>query len=768
MNRIAITIIGAAAVSAGLTAAASSAVTGQTEKTENTPVADEVPDSVAIPTYDELDEVVVVGARPVVKTDGATTTYSVDDDPSSTGMTLLDMLRKVPMVSVDGEDNIRLKGEQNFKILVNGKEDPTLSANASQILKMMPANAVSRIEVITEPGAKYDAEGTGGVINLITISNQSQDGYSVGLDANFSNRFAGASGNVRVKTGNVTIGANVDYANGRMFNTRNYADNTTIYKDPQTGMPISILTGHSDQNSKFDFLGAGLKMSWDMTPSDLVTVNLNFNRVKGDVSGFTDRSHMNEAIVGADGSVTEGRRLWSYASDLTGGMTNVSTTAMASYQHSFPGDRNDLVISYQFSYGRNLLDAFTHMVESENYAGVPWTRNYSLNINREHTAQIDYTNNFNSSKHLLETGAKLIIRRNGDDSYMAFGPEQESVVGSDADRTDMTQLQDVGAVYASYTGNFGPVSAKGGLRYEHTRMGNRYHMGELEDFTRNLNDVVPNAAVSYSFSPTENLRLAYQMRISRPTISQVSPYVFAPMPFEKQMGNPDLKSEHSNNVSLTYSNFAGVIGGNIGVEYNQVDNMISDYVFIDNGVRVSTYGNIGHKRSGALNGFLMWTIIPRMSLSLNGRVEYLSLKSVSPDYSNHGWQGNWGANWNYMLTSGWSFTAFGGHGTRNLNLQGYHSGWHYYGIGVTKSLLKDQSLKIGVTANNFLEKEQKYPSFQSTHEADIKRVWCTKNWNLGINISWNFGNLRQDIKKTSVDIVNDDQSKASNGSFGNS
>ncbi|MBP7181111.1 MAG: TonB-dependent receptor, partial [Dysgonomonadaceae bacterium] len=130
----------------------------------------------------QLDEISVVAQKPLVKVDIDKLVYSAKDDPEATTSNVLDMLRKVPMVTVDGEDNIQLKGSSNYKIYLNGKPSNMISSNPSQVLKSMPANNVKDIEVITEPGAKYDAEGVGGIINIIT-DKRSDDGYSGSVGA---------------------------------------------------------------------------------------------------------------------------------------------------------------------------------------------------------------------------------------------------------------------------------------------------------------------------------------------------------------------------------------------------------------------------------------------------------------------------------------------------------------------------------------------------------------------------------------------------------
>lgn len=737
----------------------------ETEPETPTEMTEAEADSIANSVYGDLDEVVVTGLRPVVSSDGATTTYNVSEDPGSAGTTLLDMLRKVPMVSVDAEDKITLKGESNFKILVNGKEDPTLSANASQIFKMMPASAISKIEVITEPGAKYDAEGTGGIINLVTATVQSQDGYNIGISGYGNNRMSGGSVNARAKHGNITVGGNIDYANGRYAPQKMNSDEESIYLDEQSGAATTILAHDTKQKTAFDYIGGGIKLSWEPTSADLFSIDASVTRVSGNIKDAIDHTAMHEAINEGDAERTRGGKIWEQYSDINGGLKNLSTTAMGSYQHNFPGNKNYLAISYQFSYGTNKLDTDTRMREQSGIHTMPIVLNHSLNINREHTVQADYTNDFNSEHHLLETGIKGIFRRNSAFGTMMRGESEENLVYDRDNAANLSQIQDIKAIYASYTGIFGNINTKAGVRYEQTRMGNRYHIGEMSDFTRNLNDIVPNAAVSYSFGPAQNLRLAYQMRISRPTAEQINPFTIAISNYIDMQGNPDLKSEHNNNVSLTYSQFGGVIGGNIGLEYSQTNNAITNYVAMKGNRMVRTYGNMGKKQSGAINGFLAWTIIPRMSATINGRAEYVKLKSESPYYNNHGWQGNFTVSWNYMLLSGWGFSAYGGMSTERIQLQGHNSGYHYYGLAANKKLLRDKSLTVGVSLNNFLEKDQTFKMKYDTHNVRTMSTTTVTNWNIGVNLSWNFGNLNSDVKRTSVSIVNDDKSSTGGNSI---
>ena len=158
-----------------------------------------------------LKGVEVVAQKPLVKAEMDKVTYSMEDDPDAKTNSTLEMLRKVPLVTVDGEDNIKVNGSSNFKVHVNGKPNSMMSNNPKEVLKSLPANSVKSIEVITDPGAKYDAEGIGGILNIITITGSSMQGYTVSLNAGVNNQGynAGAYGTVQV--GKLTVTGNYSY-----------------------------------------------------------------------------------------------------------------------------------------------------------------------------------------------------------------------------------------------------------------------------------------------------------------------------------------------------------------------------------------------------------------------------------------------------------------------------------------------------------------------------------------------------------------------------
>ncbi len=712
---------------------------------------EETTDSIAS-LYDELDEFVITAHKDVIKSDGARLTYDLEQDDTSKGQSLLDALRKVPMVTVDGQDNIYIKGSQNFKIYVNGKEDPMLSANASKVLKAMPAEAVSKIEVITEPGAKYDAEGTAGILNLVTERKQSKEGYTGSLSASFGAQNIGLSAYGRIKRNKVTADASINYADNSLQKQSSYQRQETINEDSDTQYrQISEM----DQSFAFGYIGANVNLSWEPSDKDLISAGGDITDINADVRKL---DMVNRSFSRAG----EGTSLSRQA--INGTMKNLGASGNLSYRRLLSESGQSLTAAYRFSYGRNPWDLdYANTVEYGDLSLPAVQKNLSSTYQREHTVTADYVNPLAEGRHRIEAGVKGIFRRNSLSVRQLSGLTKETLEINEDGLTG--QIQDVYAIYAAYNGTYDKWALTGGIRYEHTHMGLDIRKGESEDFRRDFGDAVPNAAVTYMFGPAANLRLAYQMRISRPAINQLNPTQFRLTQTFAQVGNPDLESERYNSLTLTYSNYGPVLGGNIAIGYSQSNNTIENYSYFDDGVWFDTYGNFGRNRKGEISGFLNWNINADMSLSVNGSVNYTSITSDKAGLSNSGWNGNYGASYNYRGPWKMKYTLYGGQSTGTVNLQGSWGGWYYYGLGVSRSFLKDDALTVAVNAGNFLTKYTVWKGHTSTASQYSRTTSRNRSWNLGITLSWNFGHLNDQVKKTDANLDNDD-SKSTGGKGG--
>lgn len=704
--------------------------------------------------YDDLEELVITAKKEVIKSDGAKLTYDLEQDDTSKGKTLLDALRKVPMVTVDGQDQIYIKGDGNFKIYVNGKEDPMLTANYKTVFKSMPAESVARIEVITEPGAKYDAEGTAGILNLVTERKQTKEGYTGSASLSGSTQNIAASLYGRMRYDKVTADANVNYANNHLQGQHQFNHIEIINHRATKGYrQVSDM----DQNLSFDFLGAGVNLSWEPTENDLFSFGSNVNWITAGINKLDTRINM----FSRDGTLE-----WSTLQKIGGTMKKLGSSGNLSYRRTLGRDGHYLTGAYRFNFGKNIFDLdYENSVEYGEYAVVPFERNRNHTYQREHTATIDYTNSIQDGKHVFEAGGKGVFRRNSALTYHAAGSAPDAMQSIGDDTGGIRQIQDVYAGYITYTGTFGKTVATGGLRYEHTYMGLDFISHSQPDFRRHLNDIVPNAAVTYMFSPASNLRAAYQMRISRPSAEQMNPTMFRLTQNYAKIGNPDLESERYNSVSLTYSNFGPVLGGNISVSYSQANNAIEEYTYLENEVATETYGNFGKNRRTEVTAFLNWNINRKMAVSVNGSVNYTDIRAGKENLHNSGWNGNYGLNWNYTGPWNMKYSVYGGHSTGAVQLQGGFGGWHYYGLSVKKSFLKEDALSVTLNAGNFLTKYTYFKSWTNTPEFSTKGRHKNRQWNVGLTISWNFGHLQDQVKKTDANLENND-TKTTGGKSG--
>lgn len=712
--------------------------------------------SADLPGYQELDELVIEADRPIMQTNGAKLTYNVDEDPAADSSNALDILKKVPQVSVDGDGNVRLNGSGAFKFQVNGVDNPMLKQYADKILQAMPASSIVKIEVVTEPGAKEDAEGVAGIINIITERTRQQDGYSGTLTLQGGPRNLTPSLYGVMKKDKFMMSANVNYQWG--FGPQRGEQNmTTEYLD---GNERGTLLSNVGQRMRHHFTGGNLNMSWEPNAKNLFTAGFDYFFLDGNIYSLYGSTQRFDQT---------GNPLWSFSQDGSATMKMLNLSATASYRHNFKLEgKNYLILSYLFNFGNGVLTLDRSYYNLKDYSPqYPVEEQKSTSYNRGHTIQADYANDFGSEHHLLEVGAKGIFRHNTALASYRYGMTLESLLDFPYLNSDILQPQNIYAGYASYTGSFGSFGVTGGLRYEHTMMGITDYTDPSKTFRNRLNDWVPNAALTWNFSPASNLRLSYQMRISRPSIDQVNPFELAFTPYEVRTGNPDLTSERNHIVALKYSAFGRVLGGTVGLEYNLADNAISSYTYLSerNGVNTlfTSYANIGRKQDVALTGFFNWSIISHMNLSFNGRLAYNTLKAPAEKLSNKGWSGNIGANWSYVVADVYKFSAYGAWFSRTLSVQGYSSGFYYYGFSAARDFLADKSLTLSVSANNFLQKGMTFKSHTATPQVVNESVGKNLSaWNVGISLSWRFGSLTDRVKHTGVELKNDDINSSSN------
>lgn len=724
----------------------------------------------------ELKGVEVVAQKPLVKVDVDKIEYNIEDDPDSKSNSILEMLRKVPLVTVDGEDNVQVNGSSSFKIHVNGKPNNMMSNNPKEVLKSMPANSIKYIEVITSPGAKYDAEGVGGILNIVTVGG-GFEGYTATFRGSVSNNDAGAGGYAMVKQGKLTVSANYNYNHGSR--PRSYSDS---YRENYTSDTEKYLESESSSKSKGDFQYGNLEASYEIDTLRLLTVAFGMygSTDKSNGDGFTTMYGANHQDV-----------TYSYRTDNYGKSSWYSVNGNIDYQRTSKKNKQRMItFSYKINSQPQTSNSYNEYLDifPEDNKDVLVERLLLKNYHSdgktntmEQTFQADYTTPIGKI-HTVEVGAKYIFRRNSSDNklYDAPGGSEDYVYNEDRS-SDYRHLNHILAAYAGYTMKYKDFTFKPGLRYEQTIQRVKYIVGPGENFHTNFSDVVPSVSVGMKVGKTQNIRAGYNMRIWRPGIWNLNPYFNNQNPMFISQGNPDLKSEKSHSFDLAYSSFSAKFNINVSLRHSFNNNSIENVsrliteqggeIFDDDpehlapeGALYSTYDNIGKSRNTGMSMYLNWNASSKTRIYINGRGNYSDMKSEAQGLHNYGWNASFYGGLQHTLPLKIRLSLNGGGSTPYLRLQGKGSGYHYYSLGLNRSFLKDERLNVNVYCSNIFKKYRTYEGH--TKGANFISVSNSRypSRSFGLSVSYRIGELKASVKKAARSINNDDVKGGGEGS----
>ena len=630
-----------------------------------------------------LKGVEIVAQKPLVKMEVDKMSYNVAEDEDSKSNTVLDMLRKVPMVTVDGQDNITVNGSSSFKVYVDGMPNVMFSSNPSMVFKSMPATAVKSIEVITNPGAKYDAEGASGVLNIVMNkmdmatggSAPSLNGYNGTVRASAGNKQLGASAFLNGQQGKFSYSANVMTSYNKPGNT------TTEMEQTQIGQGGTSQLMTSDNNVKTPFTMGSLSLGYQFDDMNALNFTAQVNSMSMKSTG-TSLTTMGGSAYGES---------FSYGSTTDMKNSRTSFSGSLDYQHFFNKEHTQsLGFTYQLNYSPAKTESTNNFGTTSDY--IDLTDRYSENKDKtlNHTFQLDYTMPLGIGQ-TLSLGGKLQLHDATSDSKYYL--ENVYDLGSSSEYEYKNKIL---AGYGEYAGNFGNFGAKAGLRYEYTWQDVEYHLGNGDDFKTSYGNLVPSASLQYNLGVGSNLGLTYNMRISRPGISYLNPYVDRSNPIAISYGNPDLDVEKNHNLSLVYNMFTSKLMVNLNLHHNFVDNAISQYSFYDSdNLLNTTYGNVVQRHQTGLSAYVNYLLTKNTRIFLNGAVNYTDLRSDVLDQSNSGWTANAMIGLQQTLPWDLKLSAFAITSTKNYTLQGWSGGFNMLTASLTKSLLKDK-LTLGV------------------------------------------------------------------------
>ena len=699
-----------------------------------------------------LKGVEIVAQKPLVKMEVDKMSYNVAEDEDSKSNTVLDMLRKVPMVTVDGQDNITVNGSSSFKVYVDGMPNVMFSSNPSMVFKSMPATAVKSIEVVTNPGAKYDAEGAAGVLNII-MNKQ---------DPNAAQSMNGFNGTVRASAGTKQLGGSV-FINGQQGKLTYSANVMTSYNKPgttETELEQLQDNGNSQlmnstSNVKTPFTMGSLTLGYQIDSMSVLNLT-------AQVNGMSIKSNGNSTTTINGNSYSNG---FSYGSTTDMKNSRTSFNGSIDYQRFFNQDHTkSLSLTYQLNYSPATTET-TNLFNTESSI-IDLANRYSENKNKttNHTFQLDYSMPLGKGQTLSFGGKLQLHNASSDAKYFVkdvYDPSSSS---------DYEYKNSILAGYGEYAGNFNKLGIKAGLRYEYTWQDVEYHLGNGEDFKKNYGSLVPTASLQYTLSQGSNLGLTYNMRISRPGISYLNPYVDKSNPIALTYGNPELDVEKNHNLSLVYNLFTPKLMVNLNLHHNFVDNAISQYSFYDSdNLLNTTYGNVVKRHQTGLNGYVNYLMTKDTRLFFNGGLNYTDLRSDALDQKNSGWTFNAMVGLQQTLPWDLKLSAFAITSTKSYTLQGWSGGFKLLPASLTKSLLKDKlslsvSGLIGLNSGGNINIESYNSGKDFTSHTNVKVPIS----GVTFTVSYTFGNTKLKTKQHTSRVENDFIEQQSQGEVINS
>ncbi|WP_207536097.1 outer membrane beta-barrel family protein [Desertivirga arenae] len=699
----------------------------------------------------QLKEVTITGDRPLIKQEVDRIAYDVQADPESKINNVLDMLRKVPLVTIDADDNIQVKGSGSFKVLINGRPSSLVARSPKDVFKSMPASNIQKIEVITTPPAKYDGEGLAGIINIITNKKIDQ-GYNGTVTTRYNFPY-GPGSNLQMTLKGKKLGIS-SYVGGNLrdLGATNFALSRTTLGDNSTSLQMN---GNRANNGSYMYSNA--EISYEIDTLNLITAELGYNYGDGKNNNL---QFMNEYLV-SNSARTSGYNISNPSSyDWNGYDIGIN------YQLGFKRNKEQLLTgSYKINSGvdNNSNNFFAYDRYQYDWNLHP---NYGQKNNsgtREQTIQMDYVHPF--KKLNIEGGMKLILRDNFSEfEYGTYaGETKESLYSVDASKSNNFNYdQNVYSFYNSYHLKLNDWAIKGGLRLERT-MVDAYFESVNTPLNTNYNNFIPSLSIQRKFKQSSSINLGYTQRIQRPNIWELNP-------FEEQLndkftrsGNKDLKPVLNHNFDLNYSWFKkGSL--NLGISYSFANNTIQYVNRIEGNVGRATFENIGKNKDFGFNVNTNQQITKAFNINLNGRLSYVLMDGIIDGIKmqNEGMQGNIYTYLGYKFKNDWKAGVNAGFYSAWITLQGQSNPYYYTSASLSKEFLKKKAT-ISASVNNPFQKFRNWKNETSSAQFIQSETFQNYYRTFALSLSYKFGKLNGSIKKNQRGIQNDDVAGKSGG-----
>lgn len=689
----------------------------------------------------DIDEVTASGSLDVLKAGIDKKIYSVEDDISVKGGSVNDVLNNIPSIEIDQDGNISLRGDANVTILIDGRPSALVSGDGQNMLDALPANSIERIEVVTNPSARYDPDGTSGIINIVLKKNKLKG---------FNGLVSATAATGKQYEGNLALA----YRNNRFNMYTNYSFN--YYEGYRNFYSNLERDFESDSTTLLNQAREGA----DLKSSHTLVLGIDYQFDDRNTFGFSatgslgkrERTGLMENSFHADGeNLTD---LWTRES--FDPRSNKNFDVNLNYKHNFNKEKGDITLNVNQSVSDQFVEGFYEELYYDtngDLSGLEPLNQQLENVKNQliTTAQTDVTRLFKGIKARTEFGGKIIISEDGQDTH---SETRDTISGEYLEDTvsnyQYTYNEEIYSVYGVFGQELGKFKYQVGVRGEYAKqIPNLITTGEK--ISNEYLNLFPSAHIKYDLNKVSQISLSYSRRINRANSRQLNPFTSYADPFNLRSGNPYLQPEYIDSYDAGYSFTKKKLIFSFSVFHRRTKDVINrvKYYYDDNTSKV-TYDNIDRSESTGAETVIIYKPLKWMKNTLSFSGNYIDYTNLDPN-----------ANWNndgftyglkYVLSIDfWKNTA-------NFQMNARYSGPRVspQGIvqrrsGIDASLEKrflNKRLSVGMRVTDIFNRvgfELALDQDGVHQESEFK--WLTRRF--FITASYQFGNLDKKMKVSS-------------------
>lgn len=663
--------------------------------------------------------------------------FHVENNVNNSGASASEVLQNIPSVEVDIDGAVSLRGSSNVNVLIDGRPSGLTGASRDAILDQIPADAIDRIELITNPSAKFDPDGTAGIINIILKKN----------------KLEGFQGSVRL-----SASPGMQYSASLGLSRRNeksniYGQYSYRYSDQFSWSDSDRLTYFTDSNYRQDQNSDGNRIRQSHTVklgADFYLNPKNTLSIAGLYSPRTGTSGDSLLTrVTKDDARVEDYRRDNEGTDLSG-----SYDLNLSYKRKIGSKDNNLVAEVSGTrrlgskdqlFFQNEFDEDMVLISDSAFVEAQ----YSDNVNQTYIGLIDFTWASENGNTKLETGWKSTLRTM-DSDLNAFDGSSLFSMENDTNRSNhFIYNEDVHALYAVVGQKLNKFSLSAGLRAEQAYTNSKLVTTD-ESFQNNYFKLFPSGHLNYTLNDNNQVQVSYSKRINRPRTRNLNPFPNYSDPLNIRKGNPFLLPEVIDSYELTWMNTPkwGTISSSL--YYRHVHDIIRSVRVVDEmGVATSQSQNLASMKNWGVELVTAGKLAKWWSFNLSGNFYHTASdgSNLASELNSEGWSWNTKLNSIWKWGNGWNLQYSANYRAPFVHLQGSMSSRFYMDLGAKKSILKDRG-SIGLRVSDILNTNQmSYNSQGANFDQDVTRKRESRN--VYVTFSLNFGKLEQRQKRGS-------------------